>query len=705
MGKDSFSIYWHGVLERKEGTLGSKVKDYSVTKIFSFTYAQAQYDSFEKWLSKEEIIYKVPEGSIEDYYEPKETTLYRNVDGDQSRSFSQAYAYPIYTEAPEKRPRPGEKVFPISMQEFFLDLLYDIYHSSIFQAHPNYFDLIDFLNAVPLSKAVILKAQYYWANIEYARAKATEKHNEERIAFNQERMEEYRSNWLKFVRSPLGDKTTKLSAWFLGVEKEHDLIYSNHADIQVSGVSESKKTDIDPSLRKEAEDSLQWLLTRYNISGAFAYQVFTIYKRVNLWIFLISAAVLFGLIVQFYFKPFRIFKEGLLLLDRYNFLFCVLFFASLALLCGIFSIFVIERLFFHGVFRNIWNLIHNEWCKRRGQIPKRSWDANHSWYDTLASIPKLLAMIKPKILLASGAVWAFLFASNINALWDLNFLFEDGREYAVLLILFFAFMFIISRLNTYIAKNRKKIEKPLQGTPINSTKHRHYLLLSLLSLSAIWLLFFSTMNQYVRYFIVFCEVSFIVFILSDQQKWFVKITSRAVIVMTLATLYSFGIGVIGMSINGKEEMTKPERLAYYDNLMTKNSMFSNVFKHYCYKNHQDSMAHALGLDSISHDSMVNLDAKERLKIWNAFKKREDISPLEEIYTHVIPNLYHKYGLEKHKSDKTCLNKEIGIFKEMGLELEIFVLIHPLIFFTFISVAIGLLLEMGLRIEDTGVDFG
>lgn len=740
MGADGFAIYWHGELNRKQLNNNKQqqieeldIQDYSVVKIFSFTYSQAQYGSFEKWLNKDEIIYKVPKGSTDIYSFDHclEADSHQNPIQQKSTpslSFSQSYAYPNYSDGTGKSPRPGEELFRISMQEFFLDLLYDLHHSNIFQSHPNYLDLIDFLDTVPLSKAIILKAQYFWANAEYQRTilRAAEPEQPstlreviwkitkylhvkklqkkiytlkkdrplpEEISFNQERLEEFRSNWLKFIRSSKAEKTIKLSPWFLGVEVEHDLVYEPVSPFSIDDGEKSflKKVKMDSSLRKEAEDSLQWLLSRYNVLGSFQFQFGKIYSDKSRYIVLGFAVVAIIVISLFLHTPAQ-----KILFAPYNFMLKLFFIFSLSFFFVIFSIFIIERIVYHSISRNVWNMVYSGICNWRKKTPVYLLEKEYSWDDSLASIPKILAIIKPKILLASGVVWAFIFSSDMSALWDLEFSYSGGKEYIILAILFFAFMFVVSRLNGYITKNRHKIDQPIAGTFIHDTDHKHVLLLGVIALSIFWLICFSSIIGIIRVITALILLCFFIFVIYNRSKWFVKITSRAIFVMTLASLYSFAIGVIGMSIKGEEEMTDRDRLEYYGNLIKKNTLFASKFIEYANIKSPDTV------DRYLVPSSSKNTRQDTLEVWNWFKEQDSINVCEDIYTNVIPQLYHKNMMNQ---EKVCLKETITIWEDIGLKFNLFVVIHPLIFFTFISVAIGLLLEMGLRIEDPGVDFG
>lgn len=707
LNSDSFTIYWHGTQKRDQS--GSFL-DYSVSKIFSFTFARALQESYEQWITETDLLRRIPSGSLGHY----DILLV-----DENLTFSNTFVYPKFTDSPEPVIKAGEEKFKISLQEFFLDLLFDLYHSNVFQSHPKYFDLVDFINSVPISKAILLKAKFYWARAEYIRLNNIHKNDEsklqkEQVEFNQERLENYRSAWLKFIRSASGESTIELNPWFLGIEYEHELSYDE------TDIVNTKAT-----LKKEAEDSMQWMIKRYNLLESFGFQFKKIYDKWNRSIMLFgSVGLILGIAILFQIRDVTAIKNFIF---GTNVIFTILIFLSFLFIVFLVSILFIERISFYGIGRAIYNVIH------RKNVDKQ-WDANNHWSDSLASIPKLIAVIKPKILLASGVVWTFLFASDVDALWDLSFYFSREKKIIVFFVLFFAFIFVISRLSLYISKNRVERKKPPIGTPFQPKKHRHYFLIFTLSILLIWLIFCSIIPVWSSVSILWSAAKtvlalalllILLFVLDskNREKWFVKLTSRAVFVMALATLYSFAIGLVGMSVNAKKEMMKPEQIEVYTNLYKDKEDklgFRDAFNAYYLKKQliKDTefldtvsayLPDSLRKKSLSFDDIHLIYSKDP-QFKEAFieqvnkhiaNKDHHETILEEVYEKILPKLRHN-----NTNELVCFRLALPYAKEISQDkAALFALIHPLIFFTFISVAIGLLLEMGLRIEDTGIDFG
>ena len=74
----------------------------------------------------------------------------------------------------------------------------------------------------------------------------------------------------------------------------------------------------------------------------------------------------------------------------------------------------------------------------------------------------------------------------------------------------------------------------------------------------------------------------------------------------------------------------------------------------------------------------------------------------EYINSVVPFLFR----DTLSRSQVCFSHQISMNPEedTNVSFRFFAVVEPLIFFTFVAVAVGILLEMGLRIEDTGIEF-
>ncbi|MCB9353079.1 MAG: hypothetical protein H6575_00740 [Lewinellaceae bacterium] len=257
---------------------------------------------------------------------------------------------------------------------------------------------------------------------------------------------------------------------------------------------------------------------------------------------------------------------------------------------------------------------------------KYKWDPQRSFYDSLLSIPKIITIIKPKILLASGIVWTFLFASKIDILWSMDFKITPIKSALMLAIVISAYFFMMAKLSAVVIR------------PKGASK-------------------------------------------------FIELTKRGVLVLILASTYSFIIGMLGMSYYAKKSLSDETRKMSYK------TNYLSVF---------DTSSHALlwyprSQNTNEKQLLVSRDLLCASLIRNNFHQKFD----SLFFNTQLPNIYRDGTLNK----KVCYshNFNVPLEKDLPLTFFLFATTDPLIFFTFITVAVGILLEMGLRIEDTGIN--
>ncbi|MEZ4965890.1 MAG: hypothetical protein R2791_11670 [Saprospiraceae bacterium] len=592
----SLSIYWHGYQQRINLEINWK-EDYGVHQIFSFDFTEHHKESFERWLSQQKLM---PAEFIHDKAYKVET-----------QSISQLVTYSdLFFGSTCSEEDIKLHIFNV----FILDFLFDIRHSNLFISHPRFENLIGFLISVPVIKGIWYKYGYLYAFHEYSLG--VEGSQVERNRLIKDNLQENGKTWLFLLRSKDMEPYINTNKhWFDGVEIEHDKIYKN------------SKSDY---LRIEAEDSVQWSLGRYDLIGTYRLQFTRVFSSLSRW--LILGVFVLSFILSFYFLFSNLFyKANILDIGKYD-VFYVLLFCFLVLIlirfvspktsafiiitCTImfFSIkygkyhFLFIYMFFLSIItlnlliaiiveRIIHAIIRPLWNLLSFKIKKGKyqWEPNRSFYDSLLSVPKIISIIKPKILLASSIVWTFLFASKISFLWSTNFKVNYKVSIVMCLVIISAYFFMMAKLSTVVIR------------PKGASK-------------------------------------------------FIELTKRGVLVLILASTYSFIIGMIGMSFAPKDIRN-----------------FSKETSH----NKTDSISRATSFDW-RYPVSFNIDS-------TTIVKANKGTPLNN------EQLEYKH------------NFNIPFDDNFTVSINLYANTNPLIFFTFITVAVGILLEMGLRIEDTGIN--
>lgn len=274
---------------------------------------------------------------------------------------------------------------------------------------------------------------------------------------------------------------------------------------------------------------------------------------------------------------------------------------------------------------------------------KNNKEANKSSYgttseDILLSLPKIANNLKPKVLLASLAVWTFLLSTNF--VWNLDFrltLFKLGILVALALI---TFLFLSTHLTTFIGRKLKACK-------------------------------------------VFCRILFIGII---------------------ATLYSFMIGAIGMAVTGEKHFLDDETLYSYCSGFTHQDSISKLLLNQ--SGNCLVVEKKIGQDSPWQHPFYDVDT---IRCTSVCSKR--ITTCKGILDTalVLHNLYHydrrnEIIIKRRVCFVADISTEVDAGnKGMSIKHKTILVVEPLIFFTFIAVALGLMLEMGLQLQRTGVD--
>ncbi len=628
LGRKSLSIYWHGHQKRVDASDHRTVEDYGVHRIFSFEFSPLHKEAFVQWLGGKDLIPRELEKSgiyTAEKKESKRPATYSDV----------FFVSPLKTKPPKQNtPETG------ALKEFFLDLLFDLQHSNLFTHHPHHDSLMGFLKSIPSAKGIMLKAEYLLHHRYLQLAKVEAQPNGQKIKFAEQKLEEACKKWLDFLRTKEGEASatpywgwfeeeerkgrkntdgigileSAQQGWFEGVEKEHDNIFKNSD----AGY-----------LRKEAEDSVQWLLERYNLWRTYGLQI----KR----IFSPPSKVLFGAVMLFLTLLLFPWLVSTMQSNPVHCSFWVMFVPSLLVAMSLCAL-VAERAIYlvFAFIRSIWNLFFEK-------THKWLFYPSRDFFEAMLSLPKIINTIKPKILLASGAVWTFLFAANFDFLWGLDYRFSSLKIIVLIFLVVGSLLFMMAKLNTMI------------------THH-------------------------------------------DKSKRFWALIRRGVLVFLLASTYSFIIGLLGMSFTAEKRLTKENALSAYF------QQFDSISPGWMQNTPYNSYLSVEGFDSLE---IITKPIKTTVDTALSEKKESDsiriAAPARkgnielEYFNKVLPHLYR----DTASKQKVCFSRLMFSMKPEKpppLPLRLFAVVEPLIFFTFVAVAVGILLEMGLRLEGSGISF-
>ena len=191
-----------------------------------------------------------------------------------------------------KQTEPGRLIY---FCELFMDFLYDFYYTSLFYTHPHYAEIEGKLEQNKLIRAIIGKLRFHYSAHQVAIQQKEEPANtkifsddflpenfhnvnladEKEQAFADSFVEEGADNiknWLSILRENGAERTVNVkNKCFKNIEAEHRAVYKIETEAQQA---------FSKTLSKEAEDSLQWLIGRYNIWGGMMLQFFYIF---NIW--------------------------------------------------------------------------------------------------------------------------------------------------------------------------------------------------------------------------------------------------------------------------------------------------------------------------------------------------------------------------------------------------------------------------------------
>jgi hypothetical protein len=548
---------------------------------------------------------------------------------------------------------PNEKTENTLIHQVFLDFLFDFFHSNVFSTNSYYENIKNRLQTHELTKALIAKADYYYHR-----------------NLQDDQLETATKTWLSLIRNKDYEKIIHPdNKWFEPIESEHFNVFYQGEEPKfkypfLNDIAKSlillftrKKSDIEIFLAVEAETSVQWLLERYHLWGAFVLQfgyIFSIGRNIIIAIgfFLLLIFDLFNLTtLTVHLKSFYELLNASSILSSKGYISCFLVFATKMFLYFLAAVFIENIVYgIACLFKSILGIVNKFiayvfiavflWFftsfllylfagmsfKISNETPycfalpcfwlylslseKLKFSPSRNFAEWLLSIPKLIQFFKPKILLASAVVWTAVFTSE--RFWNLNL-------HIGLLEMAFLFFLGICSYSFMVAKF-----KPL--LPIKDRR---------------------------------------------LQAW--KIFRRASFIGLLGVIYSFLIGISTMSFSAENILTKDDFLkdyfsAYYEG----DSIGEN------YKNRLDATTQK-ELDAILSVQKPNSNTKNVNK---------------QLFDTVLDSLKHPTDINRKVMYKaTLVGMERKELKEL-YQRNLYIFPDMLLFYTFITLLIGIFAEMG-----------
>jgi hypothetical protein len=521
----------------------------------------------------------------------------------------------------------------ISLSTIFLDFLFDFFHSNVFKSSPHYHKIKSKLETHPFTKALIAKLEYNYFK------QRLQKFDEEEFELKEDIEKEYikaTKNWLNIIRdTKYNDIIHPDNKWFEPIETEHfdlyyDTIKTNRLDTknehnpwkvfkfdskQYCQLLKNKNTPINIDI-DQAQSSIQWLISRYNLWEAFVLLFSFIKKAENNWLRLSSfSIILIFLIINSFYPVFGIAKiENLadtnIFFKLSYFIFLLPFIAFTTCL----------------IFDTIIDLIK--------KVKEERLDGLSKWLDT---IPRLIQFFKPKILLSSTVVWTAVFTSD--RFWNLDF--KIGFLESMILIVFL--------ISTYAFMSNKLKE--------------------LLPIS----------NQRIRV---------------------LKISRRASFIFMLGVVYSFIIGISAMSFMSENILTKDKFLQKYIAEINIDKCLIN--EKITYKNKQDAITTSNLYKTNLSNPLSTLDTYISYNINDSTSAtlidykilKEVLQPKnidKELFKYILPSLK-----QKGSKNRIMIKGGIGVnsSKELAYSRNLYIFPEMLVFYTFITLLIGIFAEMG-----------
>ena len=333
----------------------------------------------------------------------------------------------------------------IFLPELILDFLFDFLHSEVFRTNPHYTILKEYMLKNPMMKIILQKLEYQFS-VEKLKTLIVEKNNSLEIEDISEgkqknqvkRLESFEKNaveatdhWVNLILEDSGKIIRADNFWFQDIESEHKNVYKKKS-------KEFNSKKLSEKVKKKAEDSVQWLLDRYDIIEAFRLQFKYLYTKVwsggfslpFLLFLILLIVIVFGYI--FGLNGIVIFEYGVHL-SKMRHIFYIFFFSTL-----------LGLVFLSGVaLERIIQFVISFFTKSKGAENKLTTS------EVLLSIPKIINFFKPRIFLVSSGIWGIILVNQI--LWDIDFNLNVGFKRPILFVLvILTILFLFQKFDAYV---------------------------------------------------------------------------------------------------------------------------------------------------------------------------------------------------------------------------------------------------------------
>lgn len=311
----------------------------------------------------------------------------------------------------------------------FLNFLNDFFYSNTFKSHPNYKRTRQILEENKTIKAILAKGYYKYA------LKKNKELLEEKEVIQKETVKKWKSrlkdaakNWHALIINADYDDTIKAgTTWFKNKEVEHEKLMKGLFDEKEKVLSTDQVTD-----------SASWLSSRYDLWGAFSNQFWFLYfkdKKAFCFDIIVFVVLFFG---------------GIWLAIKTTTLFSLsLDWGSVTIYSSLLMGWVIILSGFVIVLQKLLLVVYVVVKNLSIQTSKTPITP------IVLFIPKFLNLFKPRILLASTAVWAVIYASS--ELWNIDFVIGGVEVILLVVTLLIFLLFAFYKLKEFTKLNARPL--------------------------------------------------------------------------------------------------------------------------------------------------------------------------------------------------------------------------------------------------------
>jgi len=187
------------------------------------------------------------------------------------------------------------------LRKLILDFIFDLEHSNVFEASPNYEEIEVHLRENYFFSAISAKASYY-----YNRKAYNENIDNEAVSdIYAKRLAGAEIQWLNNIRSSSAVETFRYQKWFSIVEEEYNEVLFSKEFPRVKWRAQLVKNSSEnyaEGNKKILRESARWYLRRYNFSKGMK-SIFQFYSRRKTSVFLLA-------VITFFIMPLVIYSNN-----------------------------------------------------------------------------------------------------------------------------------------------------------------------------------------------------------------------------------------------------------------------------------------------------------------------------------------------------------------------------------------------------------